>query len=49
MPEESEPALRLIRFSPLPTVGLAAMNLAVGLGSAAVTELFTMGLGLFCG
>ena len=27
----------------------AAMNLAVGLGSAAVTELFAMGMGLFCG
>lgn len=34
---------------PLPTAGLAAMNLAVGLGSAAVTELFAMGMGLFCG
>ena len=49
VPEETEHAQRPKRFSPLPTAGLAAMNLAVGLGSAAVTELFTMGMGLFCG
>ena len=46
VPEETEHAQRPKRFSPLPT---AAMNLAVGLGSAAVTELFAMGMGLFCG
>ena len=49
VPEETEHAQRPKRFYPLPTAGLAAMNLAVGLGSAAVTELFTMGMGLFCG
>ena len=49
VPEETEHAQRPKRFSPLPTAGLAAMNLAVGLGSAAVTELFAMGMGLFCG
>ena len=49
LPEETEHAQRPKRFSPLPTAGLAAMNLAVGLGSAAVTELFAMGMGLFCG
>ena len=36
-------------ISNIGTAGLAAMNLAVGLGSAAVTELFAMGMGLFCG
>ena len=49
VPEETEHAQRPKRFSPLSTAGLAAMNLAVGLGSAAVTELFAMGMGLFCG
>ena len=44
VPEETEHAQRPKRFSPLPTAGLAAMNLAVGLGSAAVTELFAMGM-----
>lgn len=49
MPEETEHTQRPKRFSPCLRRGWRPMNLAVGLGSAAVTELFAMGMGLFCG